>query len=94
MHVLFYLGFVAVGIIALALFGSAESAIHQGVAAILFVGSLLLLVGGAACSYLVKIRKAVERADENAWKINHAIWRELREPGNKDPEPVGTAAEK
>lgn len=94
MQVLFYVGFVVLGIISFAVFGGAPSAIQEGVGAILMVGAIVLLVGGGVCTYLSRIAKAIERADANNWKIGHANWRELREPGNKDPEPVGTAPEK
>jgi hypothetical protein len=94
MGTLFLLGFVLSGILSFTLFGASKGAIHESIAAILLLCSITCLIGFVICDRLDKIRKAIERADENNWKINHAVWRELREPGNKDPEPTGTAAEK
>lgn len=94
MSVFLYVAFVVFGFVGIASYGSADSAIDQGYAALMILTSFASLIGAAICTRLDRIRKAIERADENAWKIGHAQWRELREPGNQDPEPTGTAAEK
>lgn len=94
MIVFLYAAFVVFGFVGISAYGSADSAIHQGYAALVILTSFASLIGAAICTRLDHIRKAIERADENSWKIGHAQWRELREPGNKDPEPVGTSAEK
>ena len=82
MSTFLFIAFVFLGIFSGATFVGANGAIHEGVAAILLLSSIACLIGSGILTRLEKIQKAIERADENNWKINHAAWRELRAPGN------------
>ena len=54
-----YLSFVILGTLAIGLAVSAKGAIHEGVAAILLLGSIACLIGAGICSRLDKIHHAM-----------------------------------
>lgn len=66
---------------------TAQSAVHEGVAAILAVATICAVGLGRCVTLLEKISKTASSADQNNWTVNKAIWKQLRDPQPADKPP-------
>lgn len=87
MKVLFYVFGVLAVIATLLLFAAADSAIHEGVAAIVGLTAVISIGIGAVLSKIEEHAEAVRKADIHAWNIGLAQWEELKQPGGVYPYP-------
>lgn len=88
MVALLYFLFVALGICSAGIFAWAPSSVQEIMAGVVLLSSLVCLVGAGILQRLGNIADSIDRADQNNFEVNHAIWKQAAAPTDEVSAPI------